>query len=468
MIKLRPRQAKALNDLRAAYGMGYRAPLLVAPTGMGKTTISIEIIRSAISKGGRVWFVAHLREILQDTATRLEQAGIRFGWIMANKKEVPDAPVQLVSIQSFVKRPDPKYLPNFVIIDECHLSVTKSYKSLIERCGYPKLLGLSATPERLSGEGLNEVYDYLVHTCSTGDLIKEDLLAPIRYYAPHKPDLSNVRTVNGEYETSGLRDYMFDRHLMLDMLKWHREHAAGRVTVAFCITIEHATAVRDFFKEHGYRASVVSSESKRAEREEVLADLRAGKIDIACNVGLYIAGIDVPNIGALLLVRPTQSLTVFLQSVGRGLRVHDDLEDLVVLDFAGNVFKHGMPEMNRIWSLEGRQKREKDNDEPTVTECSACFRCYERTPGQPRICPYCGHQEEPEEKEQVAAPDIVLEQITEVILKKRHPAAGCRTLEELLQRAKELGYKPEWAYHVWRNRQKNQWAGKRRYNNTYG
>ena len=178
-LTLRPRQHQALADLRQAYASGSRAPILVAATGFGKTATATEIVRQAVAKGRNVWFLAHLREILDDTSARLMAGGISHGSIRAGRSADYSQMVQVVAVQTAVRRPSlPR--PHLIIVDEAHLSIATSYRKVIAAAGHPLLLGLTGTPQRLDGRGLREVFDLLVPTCSTAELIDEQLLAPVR------------------------------------------------------------------------------------------------------------------------------------------------------------------------------------------------------------------------------------------------------------------------------------------------
>lgn len=388
MIKLRPRQAKAIADLRSAYAAGHKAPTLVAPTGAGKTTIAAEIIRSAIEKGGTVWFLAHLREILDDTARRLDSVGIPHGFIMAGMPQNPFKPVQVVSVQTAARRPV-RRKPSLIIIDEAHLCVAETYRKVVEAAGNPKLLLLTATPTRLDGRGLGEVSDLIIPTCSTADLIAEGLLAPIRYYAPTKVDLTGVRSRAGDYALDQLAEAVDRPSIIGDAVAHYRKYAHGRPAVAFCVNIAHAEHTAAAFAQAGYRAVAISGNSTRQERQDALTGLRTGRLDVVCNCALWVAGVDCPEIGCVILLRPTKSLTMYLQSVGRGLRMAPGKADLVVLDHAGCVFTHGMPQDPREWSLDAKPKRTKDGDAAlSVRQCPSCFAAHPPAP----VCPACGHR----------------------------------------------------------------------------
>ncbi|MEN9861519.1 MAG: hypothetical protein RLZZ515_2001 [Cyanobacteriota bacterium] len=454
---LRPRQIKAIDDVRAAYRAGHRAPLLCAATGFGKTHTAAEIIKSAIDRGNDVWFLAHLREILDDTARRLQAAEIPHGFIMAGMPCNPRQPVQIVSVQTAVRRPVVRK-PGLIIVDECHLAVADTYKKVLAAAGNPPILGLTGTPCRLDGRGLGEMFDTIIPTCSTGELIAEGLLAPIRYYAPTKPDLSNVRSQAGDFAPDQLAAAVDRPAIIGDAVAHYRKHAHGRRAVAFCVNIAHAEHTAAAFAEAGYRAVAISGKSTREERTQALTGLRQGTIDIVCNCALWVAGVDCPEIGCVILLRPTKSLTMYLQSVGRGLRTSPGKTDLVVLDHASCVFTHGLPQEPREWSLDAKPKRA-GAIAPAVRECPSCFACHPPAP----VCPACGHEYQ---RDTVASGpaerDGELVEIDEAALRRERAReqAGAQTLEQLIEIGRRRGMKsPQgWARHVLAARQRKRAA----------
>ena len=454
---LRPRQIKAIDDVRAAYRAGHRAPLLCAATGFGKTHTAAEIIKSAIDRGNDVWFLAHLREILDDTARRLQQAEIPHGFIMAGMPRNPFQPVQVVSVQTAVRRPVVRK-PGLIIIDECHLAIADTYKKVIDAAGNLPLLGLTGTPCRLDGRGLGELFDTIIPTCSTADLIAEGLLAPIRYYAPTKPDLAGIRSRAGDFALDQLAEAVDRPSIIGDAVAHYRKYAHGRRAVAFCVNIAHAEHTAAAFAAAGYRAVAISGNSTREERTQALTGLRQGTIDIVCNCALWVAGVDCPEIGCVILLRPTKSLTMYLQSVGRGLRTSPGKRDLIVLDHASCVFTHGLPQDPREWSLDAKPKRAGANA-PAVRECPSCFACHPPAP----ICPACGHEYQ---RDTVASgPEQVdgqLVEVDEAALRRERSReqAGAQTLEQLIEIGRKRGMKSPhgWARHVLAARQRKRAA----------
>ena len=296
------------------------------------------------------------------------------------------------------------FFANGLLVHNCHLAVAKTYQDIFEWCnagpkfykpGGAHMILLTATPCRLSGEPMGEVADLIVETCSTQELIDENLLAPIRYYAPPGPDLSKVRTTAGEFNAGDLADAMDKPSITGSAVAEYRKVAHNRPAVAFCVNIKHAENVAQEFREAGYRAVAVSGESDSVERDAALRGLRDGQLDIVCNCALWVAGVDAPSIACIIMLAPTQSLTKYLQSIGRGLRMHPGKDCCVVLDHAGNLARHGDPTMPRTWSLLGGDKKKSEKQELPVRVCPSCFSVVAASATD---CA-CGHHFAPKERE---------------------------------------------------------------------
>ncbi|MEB3362309.1 MAG: DEAD/DEAH box helicase family protein, partial [Synechococcaceae cyanobacterium] len=444
---LRPRQAQALADLQQAYASGARAPILVAPTGFGKTATAAEIVRRSVAKGKRVWFLAHLREILDDTAARLAAAGIPHGQIRAGRSADYSQLVQVVAVQTAVRRPRlPR--PDLIIVDECHLAVATTYRKVIDAAGRPRLLGLTGTPQRLDGRGLGEVFDLLVLTCGSAQLVEEGLLAPVRVFSPPGADLSGLHRRCGDFDQGEAGAILSRPAVVGDALSHWRKLCSGRRGVAFCTTVAHAEAVAEQWRRHGYRAMAVHGSSDDAERREAIVGLRAGRLDLVACAQLWIAGVDVPEIDAVIWLRPTQSLTAWLQGNGRGLRIAPGKADLLILDHVGNTLRLGHPLEEHEWSLDGRAKKPRD----AAPSVKICPRCFATMPSAKPKCPDCGHQFAPERREL----ETVDGELVEIQRREQRREQGqAQTLEQLIEVGKRRGMKSPhgWARHVMAARQ---------------
>jgi DNA repair protein RadD len=450
-VTLRPRQEQALTDLRRAYAEGVRAPILRAATGFGKTTVAAEIVRQAVAKGRSVWFLAHLREILDDTSGRLIAAGIEHGQIRAGRSVNYRVPVQVVAVQTAVKRSGlPR--PDLIIIDECHLAVANTYRQVLAAAGWPLLLGLTGTPQRLDGRGLGEVFDRIVHTCETADLIAEGLLAPVRVYAPPGVDLSGLRSRAGEFDQGQAGELLSKPQVVGDALSHWQRLCVGRRGVAFCTTVAHAEAVAEQWQRAGFRAMAVHGGSDGVERREAVLGLRAGRLDLVACAQLWIAGVDVPEIDAVIWLRPTQSLTAWLQGNGRGLRIAPGKSDLLVLDHVGNCGRLDHPLAVHEWSLDGRRKRTREK----ALSVKVCPKCFAAMSSQASKCGECGHRFAVERRELMTVDGNLVEVDRDAVARARKREQGsAQTLEELIEVGRRRGMKSPrgWARHVLAARQ---------------
>lgn len=365
MSNLRPRQVDAIAAVTRAYQAGYKAPVMVAPTGFGKTHTSADIIRRALAKGKRIWFLAHLQEILYATAAKLRAEEIPYGLIMADQQGDRRQAVQIVSVFTLARRLARYEPPDFIIVDEAHLAIADTYQAIFKWAGAgPKhyrpggafLLHLTATPQRLDGRGMGEVADIIVPTCSTGDLIAEGLLAPIRYFEPTIIDTDGKRKLVGE------------------PIDHYRRHAHKRPAIGFCVSNDEAAENAALFSRAGYRTLAISGDSDPVLRDAAMRGIQEGQLDVVFNCKLWVAGVDVPAVSCILDMAPTDSLVRYLQGLGRGLRTHPGKDDLIYLDCVGNRARHGSPTDERIWTLASRAEGSGAvKNEVSVKTCPVCF-----------------------------------------------------------------------------------------------
>jgi len=455
-LTLRPRQTQAVEDLRRSYATGARAPILVAPTGFGKTATATSILRSAAAKGRRCWFLAHLKEILDDTESRLAEAQIPYGNICAGRSADYSRLVQIVGVKSALSRSNLPP-PDLIIVDECHLAVAETYQRVINAVGRPRLLGLTGTPQRLDGRGLNEVFDDLVLTCSTLQLIEEGLLAPVRLFAPRLADMPKLRgkDFNQEQDASILGKPA----IIGDALTHWQRLCGGRRGVVFCCNVRHAEAVAEQWRRAGYRAMAVHGRSSGDNRREAIAGLRAGRLDMVACAQLWIAGVDVPEIDVVVWLRRTTSVTAWLQGNGRGLRIAPGKRDLLIIDHTDNSDPSRLdhPLIEREWSLEGKAKKKKGQ----AISIKVCPKCFAAMPSAKPKCSECGHVF-------TAAPRAALQQVDGELVERelqrreaKREQSRATTVEDLIALGVRRGMKNPraWARHVIAARQaKGQWG----------
>ena len=389
-VTLRPFQATAIETVKRVLRAGSRRVLVCLPTGGGKTLTAGAIILSAVAKGSRVLFVAHRKELIDQSVTALYRLGVHpVGVIRAGDKRRNLAlPVQVASIQTLARRPLLDPAPHIIFIDECHRALAKSYQDYLY-AAYPGavIIGLSATPCRADGKPLSGAFDELIPAANYSELIAGGYIdAPIVYSTPVLPDLATVHTSGGDYNQEEL-EAAVNRAALIGNIgdEWQRRNG-GRRTVVFCVSVKHSLAVLEMFRGLGVKAEHLDGTTHEVERAAILRRLASGETQLVTNVGVLCEGWDCPPVKCLVIARPTKSLSLWMQMAGRILRPWEGVEP-VILDHGGNVDRHGLPHQDREWSLEGRVK--KGGAAPMKT-CRECFAYIGASCIQ---CPHCGAEQ---------------------------------------------------------------------------
>ena len=416
-MPLRTYQTDLLHRLRGELRTHDRV-LAVLPTGGGKTKVFCTIAAMARASGANVKILVHRRELLEQT---------------------PDAYVQ--TIQSWV--PDGEDL---VIVDEAHHSCARTWKEKILSC--KKVLGFTATPQRLDGGGLDVVFDSMVEGPSSAALTRAGYLSEYKLFCPPgQPDLKGLTRKGGDYSRAKLSERTSESKVVAAAVKNWKLLAGGRQTIGFCVSVAHMQAVAESFESAGVRVGTIEGRMAASDRKAVVEAFRTGAIQMLLSVDLISEGFDVPGCSCVLLLRPTQSLGLHLQQIGRALRPSGDVA--LILDCAGNSERHGLPDDEREWSLAGRKKERAGLvSNVAVRVCPTCFGVHKPTL---RVCPYCGYAHKLDSRIPEEA-DILLEEKKRITREKRRLVGRARTIEELEEIAKERGYSYGWADNVLRSR----------------
>lgn len=386
-LKVRARKALRKSD----------SVCVVLPTGGGKTVIFSAMAKAAVERNKTVWIGVHREELLEQTCKALKFFGIPHGIIAPG---IPESAclVQVAMIQTLSRRLSRWTPPDVLIIDECHHAPSKTYQGIINWLPKgSKSLGFTATPERLDGKGLAFQYKVLVVGPQIKNLIDQGWLVPPVVYAPPVDfDPKTLHTKYGDYIREEIAAMLDTPKITGDVVAHYKKFAMGTAAVAFCINVAHAEHVAKQFTDSGIPAVAVFGALDKAERRSRIEAFRQGRIKILTSADLISEGFDLPRIETAILLRPTKSLSLYLQQVGRALRPDPENGKIqaIILDHVQNWKLHGLPDMERDWSLEGRTKRtrakeEDDEAEIVVTTCGDCFRVYEG-----KKCPYCGWEEE--------------------------------------------------------------------------
>lgn len=372
-VQLRSYQESLVGAIRAGFAR-HRRVLAVAPTGAGKTITFAYITAGAAAKGNAVYIVAHRAEIVAQISQALDAQGVRHGRIQPGHT-MTDDPVQVAMVQTLARRLDRVPPPALLVVDECHHAVAGTWQRVTDAWPATKVLGVTATPARLDGRGLGNAFDTMVIGPLVRELIDGGYLAKFTYLAPpQQVDLSDIKTEMGDYALNQLADAMDKSIITGDAVGHYRDHLAGRPAIAFCVTVAHAEHVAAQFAEAGYRAVSVDGTMTREQRLDRIQGIGNGRYQVLTSCELISEGVDVPVVSGAILLRPTKSLGMYLQQVGRVLRPKPDGSAAVILDHVGNVHRHGMPDAERQWTLDTKRKKPVDPD--PVAQCEVCYQCF--------------------------------------------------------------------------------------------
>lgn len=454
-MQLRPYQQQAIENLRNAYRSGARAPLLVMPTGAGKTATFSVITAGAVSRGRRVLILVHRRELIRQASGKLSQVDVPHG-IIAAGHPTEDHPVQIASVQTLVRRMAAlDWNPDLIVIDEAHHASAGSWASVLEHWPHALRLGVTATPQRLDGRGLAGTFDRLVVGPSVASLIAAGYLTGARIYAPPmKADLRNLPKRGGDFAVGDASERMNRPTVTGDAIDHYNRLAAGQPAIAFCCTTRHAESVAAAFRAAGYRAETLLGSTDPIRREQLVQELAAGQVQVLVTVDVVSEGFDCPGAAVAILLRPTQSESLYLQQVGRVLRPAPSKPHALILDHVGNVHRHGWPDDDREWTLDDARRRNRSGGPPapSVRTCPSCFAAF-----RPQLlCPVCGAYCAPEPRRELKQVAGELEELRRAEARDRRREQGrAQTLQELIRVGQERGMKNPvgWARHVHHARQ---------------
>lgn len=433
-MQLRPYQNDLVEQVRMAWREGYQAPCIVLGCGGGKSCIVAEIARRTTWNGKRVMFIVHRKELVDQICKTF----VKWGVLM----DLCD----IGMVQTFTRRLHKLHRPALIITDENHHSPAQGYKHIYEYFPDVKRIGVTATPIRINGDGLGDVNDKLIEGVSTKWLIENNCLSPYDYYAPDIADLTGLHIKMGEYVTADVEKAMIKKAVFGNAIKYYRQLADGKKALCYCSSVKHSEATAKAFNDAGISARHIDGTTPKSERDRIISDFRNGKITILCNVDLISEGFDVPDCECTILLRPTQSLTLYIQQSMRCMRYKPG-KKAVIIDHVGNYARHGMPDDDRKWSLDKADHKKNKQEKPDVKvrQCPECFYIFE--PNKEILsCPHCGYVFPVAERKIDTEDDKQLIKIEGFKLDLQSPE-DCQSYAELREYAKKRGYKQGWAYY---------------------
>lgn len=389
-MQLRPYQVDAIEAARAQLRAGKKRVLVTMPTGGGKTVVAAAIIEAAVKKAKRVLFLAHRRELIEQTADKLVRFGVTPGLIMGGARQALHRPVQVASVQALVNRLDSVGDIDLLFVDECHhVTPDNQYMRVINALPKALVVGLTATPWRLDGAGLADVFDGHVLACSPRELREQGYLVPVGGWQYAPVDTSSVKLSKGDFDAKQLEAASMSAKLFGSIIAEWKEHAGGARTVLFACTVRHSQALAQAFRDAGVAAEHLDGETPLELRAGILARIKSGATRVLCNVNVATEGWDCPELECVILARPTLSTALYLQMVGRVLRPLAGKTMARIHDHARCLATHGHPYAERDYSPEKSAKASRRDVEAGVSRVLKCDKCGSATPRWP--CEACSY-----------------------------------------------------------------------------
>lgn len=439
MIELRDYQSDIMRRTYNAMRSGKRRPLVVAPCGSGKTVIFCDLAARTQAKGNRIVVLVHRIELMTQTLETFARLGVSL------------SSIEVHMAISYSKHLDRYLKPDLIITDEAHFSAANTWTKIYQTWPDVCVIGFSATPCRLDGKPLGDIYDELIETVTTSDLIKQGYLAPYRYFAPAVADLSVLQKKGSDFDQLQAETILATKAVYGDVIKTYREMADGKKTVIYCTTIKHSKEITEAFRTEGYQAEHIDGTTPEKERAMIVDRYRRGETKILSNVDIVSVGFDLPDIECCIMLRPTASTALFIQQSGRALRPLPG-KTAIILDHVGNYARHGLPDDQRAWSLTNRIESRPEYREDGRLVVRMCRQCFFTYPTGPDVCPNCGApavstREEIKNIKEIHLAEIKQERRERAAENVRSKELGeCRTLQEIMAWCKQNGKKPGYGY----------------------
>ncbi|EPE7714176.1 DEAD/DEAH box helicase [Listeria monocytogenes] len=390
-------------------------------------------MRRTTENKNHVLFLVHRKELIDQIQNTLIMSGV-------DMKHVT-----LGMVQTIVRRLDRTPQPELIVIDESHHILANSYKKIIEYFHEARVIGFTATPVRINGGGLGDINDTLIEKINAKWLIENNFLSPYKYFAPEVIQTSNLdikRT--GEYDITQLDDQFNQRKVWGDVIKHYQKLADGEQAILYASSIYQSKKMAASFEQVGITAAHIDGKTLKTERDHIIQQFRNGDIKVLCNLDLIGEGFDVPDCSTVIMLRPTQSLSLYIQQSMRGMRYRPG-KTSIIIDHVGNVSRFGLPDMERTWTLEPKKGSNSKKAEAPVKICPDCFMTVLSSNKQ---CEHCGHEFKVEVKPIQIDSAAELQEITEPIFKVDYSSPNdCKNMKELYEYAKQHNYKRGWAYH---------------------
>lgn len=440
-IELRPYQKDYVRKLGAVYNQGIKKVCIVAPCGSGKTALFAALAETTQKQGNTVWFLVHRKELLDQTINTFKRFNI------------PLKTIHIGMVATVANHINNYPKPDMIIFDECHFSTAKTWLKIVN--AYPNVyyIGLTATPCRLDGKPLKDIYETMITGITEKELIDTGYLAPYKYYAPSVTDLSALKRKGKDFDKEQATELLSTKAVFGNVIEHYLKYAANKQAICYCSSIQHSESVAKAFNLADINAIHFDGNTPKKQRDNIIKRFRNKEIQILCNVDLISVGFDCPDCECCILLRPTMSLALYIQQSMRCMRPKQG-KIAIILDHVNNYKRFGLPDDKREWSLDSVPKVKSEYAEDgklVIRQCFVCFGTYKTN--NSGVCPYCGTKEQLTKQEIKNIEEIRLEEIkqnkrkrADEAVKDYKSAQECKTVQQLYSFAKIKGYKPSWAY----------------------
>ena len=449
---LRNYQETIINSCRDAFKNGYKKLCCVLPCGAGKTAIFcyLAYLNTIKKPDNRVLILLHRKELLKQTIDAFKSF------------QISTDHINIAMIQSFKNSLKTSVKPySLIIIDECHHATSATFKTVLNTYSKTALIGFTATPARLDGKPLGEIFDRLIVGVDYAYLIQNKYLVDYDYFSPDLNfNFSEWKLKSGDFDTVDNASHLDKKAIYGDILKYLD---LSKKTIIYSPTVDYSKKLEVQINEH-FKSSVArefNGTTPQPLRDKIIDDFKNDKIKILINVDLIGEGFNVPSCDCVFLLRATQSLTLYIQQAGRALRSdpNNPTKRASIFDFVGNIYRFSFPDALRSWSLnstiKNSHKHETIHDSLIVKTCPNCLRSMPSQMLTGRLCPYCKTYIQLNKREvQIQdKKELALIKKNQLIENKKQ-RGRCRTFQQLKKLGEEKGYAhpAQWAYYVLKNR----------------
>lgn len=475
MLTLRPDQIDLQTRILASMKAGHKSVLAVAPTGYGKTFLFCDYTNKVSKNNKKTMILSHREELVEQISNTLKIFNVKHSFIASGHPYNENCLTQVASVMSLVsrikkwqkaatiarangKKDPPFFFPNLIIVDEAHHSNAGSWKFIFNFFKDVYRIGFTATAQRLDGKPMGEYYDDIIIGPTAGELIAQGSLSPYKVIAPDTPELADIHHRGGDFDAQEVVKKR-PRSLVGDAVAHYAKYAAGKRAVVFEVTVAEAHLTAAKFMSAGFRAAVIDGTMDRGKRRETVNLFRDGYLDQLVTVDLISEGFDLPAIECAIMLRPTESLSLWIQQFGRALRTYPGKDQAIILDHAGNTLRHmWLPETVIDWSLTGPGViRSTGSDSgPAIRTCPFCHAAQFSKRGV-NVCKQCGTPMVAQAKDRKVdmiegeLRELTVEEVDRISRQKRLEQGLAQTKAELVELFRRRGEKnPEGhAHHVW-------------------